>query len=210
LQGCSFRRVLRTQALRRGDCRARHLGDRPPAVPAVSRCRARQHHGQAVSLAPDAPIAVKASQRPGPERRALSGSAPPASRAHGRLGSGSGRRVSTPGDWAGVQPLAETVSSLAVRRAVPLKGCRARRRREHGERDKVGEVTPRAPRDPLPSPAPWSPGWLCEACLVVLTRHPQDRSPGIECRPSFLPLPGPAFRFAEFLFCFVRFPPVYP
>ena len=24
-------------------------GDRPPAVPAVSRCRARQHHGQAVS-----------------------------------------------------------------------------------------------------------------------------------------------------------------
>ena len=30
-----------------------------------------------------------------------------------------------------VQPLAETVPSLAVRRAVPLKGCRARRWREH-------------------------------------------------------------------------------
>ena len=40
-------------------------GDRPPAVPAVSRCRARQHHGQAVSLAPSAPIAVKMSQPPG-------------------------------------------------------------------------------------------------------------------------------------------------
>ena len=34
-------------------------GDRPPAVPAVSRCRARQHHDQAVSLAPGAPIAEK-------------------------------------------------------------------------------------------------------------------------------------------------------
>jgi len=41
LPGGSFRRVLRTQALRRGGCRARHLSDRPPAVPAVSRCRAR-------------------------------------------------------------------------------------------------------------------------------------------------------------------------
>jgi hypothetical protein len=50
---------------------------------------------------------------------------------HGRLGSGSGRRVSTPGAWADVQPLAETVPSLAVRRAVPLKGCRARLWREH-------------------------------------------------------------------------------
>ena len=56
-------------------------GDRPPAVPAVSRCRARQHHGQAVILAPDAPVAGKMSQPTGPERRALSGSAPPASRA---------------------------------------------------------------------------------------------------------------------------------
>ena len=33
-------------------------GDRPLAVSAVSRCRARQHHGQAVTLAPSAPIAV--------------------------------------------------------------------------------------------------------------------------------------------------------
>jgi hypothetical protein len=29
-------------------------GDRPPAVPAVSRC-VRQHHGQAVTLAPGTP-----------------------------------------------------------------------------------------------------------------------------------------------------------
>jgi hypothetical protein len=36
-------------------------GDRPPAVPAVSRCRARQHHGKAVTLAPDAPIAGRMS-----------------------------------------------------------------------------------------------------------------------------------------------------
>jgi hypothetical protein len=34
-------------------------GDRPPAVLAVSRCRARQHHGQANALASDAPEAVK-------------------------------------------------------------------------------------------------------------------------------------------------------
>jgi hypothetical protein len=40
-------------------------GDRPPAVPAVSRCRARQHYGQADVYAPDAPIAAKVSQRPG-------------------------------------------------------------------------------------------------------------------------------------------------
>ena len=56
-------------------------GDRPPAVPAVSRCRARQHHDQAVSLAPSAPIAGKDVTATGPERRALSGLAPPASRA---------------------------------------------------------------------------------------------------------------------------------
>ena len=37
----------------------------PPSVPAVSRCRARQHHGQAVSLAPDAPGTVKMSQTAG-------------------------------------------------------------------------------------------------------------------------------------------------
>ena len=38
-------------------------GDRPPAVPAVSRCRAPQHHGQAVTLAPGAPTARRMSQR---------------------------------------------------------------------------------------------------------------------------------------------------
>jgi hypothetical protein len=41
--------------------RARHPGDRPPAVPAVSRCRARQHHGQAESVAPDVLIAMNVS-----------------------------------------------------------------------------------------------------------------------------------------------------
>jgi hypothetical protein len=30
-------------------------GDRPPAVPAVSRCRARQHHDQADTLTSGAP-----------------------------------------------------------------------------------------------------------------------------------------------------------
>ena len=65
LRGGSFRRVLRAQALRRGGCRARHPGDRPPAVLAVSRCRARQHHGQADDHAPGAPIVVKMSQSPG-------------------------------------------------------------------------------------------------------------------------------------------------
>ena len=40
-------------------------GDRPPAVPAVSRCRARQHHGRAVTVAPGASIAARMSQRPG-------------------------------------------------------------------------------------------------------------------------------------------------
>jgi hypothetical protein len=61
LRGGSFRRVLRTHALRRGGFRARHPGDRQPAVPAVSRCRARQHHGQADDHAPGAPGAVKMS-----------------------------------------------------------------------------------------------------------------------------------------------------
>jgi hypothetical protein len=40
-------------------------GDRPPAVPAVSRCRARQHHGQADGVAPGAPIAGGMSQPAG-------------------------------------------------------------------------------------------------------------------------------------------------
>jgi hypothetical protein len=54
-------------------------GDRPPAVPAVSRCRARQHHGQAVNIAPSAPVTGENAAAAGAERRALSGSAPPAS-----------------------------------------------------------------------------------------------------------------------------------
>ena len=40
-------------------------GDRPPAVLAVSRCRARLHHDQAVTLAPGAPIAGKCHSRRG-------------------------------------------------------------------------------------------------------------------------------------------------
>jgi hypothetical protein len=54
-------------------------GDRPPAVPAAFRCRARQHHGQgrrARAGCADRREDVTAS---GPERRALSGLAPPAS-----------------------------------------------------------------------------------------------------------------------------------
>ena len=54
-------------------------GDRPPAVPAVSRCRARQHHGQAVSVAPECADRREDVTATGPERRALSGLAPPAS-----------------------------------------------------------------------------------------------------------------------------------
>jgi hypothetical protein len=66
LRGGSFRRVLRTQALRTRRAAAHGgPGDRPPAVLAVSRCRARQHHDQADDHAPDAPGAVKMSQRPG-------------------------------------------------------------------------------------------------------------------------------------------------
>ena len=40
-------------------------GDRPPAVLAVSRCRARQHHDQAVNVAPSAPSTERMSQSPG-------------------------------------------------------------------------------------------------------------------------------------------------
>jgi hypothetical protein len=57
-------RVLRTQAPRRGDCRTAPPGDRPPAVPAVPCCRAREHHGQAVNVAPSVP-AERMSQRAG-------------------------------------------------------------------------------------------------------------------------------------------------
>jgi hypothetical protein len=40
-------------------------GDRPLAVSAVSRCPARQHHDQAVNVAPNTPIADRMSQAPG-------------------------------------------------------------------------------------------------------------------------------------------------
>ena len=59
--GGSFRRVLRTQVLRRGGYRAQHPGDRPPAVLAVSRCRARQRHRQAVIVATSVPVAGRMS-----------------------------------------------------------------------------------------------------------------------------------------------------
>ena len=49
----------------RGGCRARHPGDRPRAVPAASRCRARLHHGQAVTVALSATRATRMSQPPG-------------------------------------------------------------------------------------------------------------------------------------------------
>ena len=54
-------------------------GDRPPALPAVSRCRARQHHGQTVILARGDVWSREDVTASGPERRALSGLAPPAS-----------------------------------------------------------------------------------------------------------------------------------
>src|SRR5262249_60428446 len=56
-------------------------GDRPPAVPAVSRCRADQHHHQDVTLA-STPANRRENVTPiRPERPAQSGAAPPASRA---------------------------------------------------------------------------------------------------------------------------------
>ena len=63
--GGSFAASFGRKPYGRGGCRARHLGDRPLAVLAVSRCRAHQHHGQAVSVAPDAPIAGRMSQPQG-------------------------------------------------------------------------------------------------------------------------------------------------
>jgi hypothetical protein len=54
-------------------------GDRPPAVPAVFRCRTCQHHDQADGVAPSTPEVVKTVTATGSERRALSGLAPPAS-----------------------------------------------------------------------------------------------------------------------------------
>ena len=62
-------------------------GDRPPAVPAVSRCRARQHHDQAVNVAPSALGAGTVSQRRGGTPRivragssSLNGASHPAAR----------------------------------------------------------------------------------------------------------------------------------
>jgi len=64
----------------RGGCRARLPRHQPQPVPAVtSPDAARRELVLAVSLAPGAPSAGRRSQRTGPERRALSGSAPPAS-----------------------------------------------------------------------------------------------------------------------------------
>ena len=56
----SWRRSAGGSARRRiGAAAAAHgtPGDRPNAVPAVSRCRTRQHHGRAVTLAPGTPAA---------------------------------------------------------------------------------------------------------------------------------------------------------
>jgi hypothetical protein len=82
LRGGSFRRVLRTQALRRGELPR-------SATPVTGRLRSPpypaaapwQHHDQAVNDVPSAPIASEDVTATGPERHALSGLAPPASRA---------------------------------------------------------------------------------------------------------------------------------
>jgi hypothetical protein len=62
-------------------------GDRPPAVPAVSRCRARQQHGQVVTFTPGVPIAGRMSQATGGTPRivragpsSLNGASHPAAR----------------------------------------------------------------------------------------------------------------------------------
>ena len=82
LRGGSFRRALRAEALRRDELprtaapvtgRSRSPPSRPDAAP--------HEQGQAVTLAPSAPIAVRKVTATGTERRALSRSAPPASRA---------------------------------------------------------------------------------------------------------------------------------
>ena len=75
----SCRRVLRTQALRRGELprTAAPVTDRlrSPPYPAA----APQHHDQAVNVAPSAPGAVKRSQRQGRYAAHCPGLAPPAS-----------------------------------------------------------------------------------------------------------------------------------
>jgi hypothetical protein len=80
LRGGSFARALRAVALRRGGCRARQAP--PPAATGPRRNgpdAARQEQDQAVSVAPCAPVAGRKITGSGPERHALSGSAPPAS-----------------------------------------------------------------------------------------------------------------------------------
>jgi hypothetical protein len=82
LPGGSFARVLRTKALR-----TRRLPRTAPPLPAATGPRhnvpdaAPRELIEAVSLAPDAPIAGRRSRGPGPESHALSGAAPPASSA---------------------------------------------------------------------------------------------------------------------------------
>ena len=82
LRGGSFRRALRAEALRRGELPR-------TAAPAPAAAGPRRHdpdaapheQDQAVALAPNAPITVRKVTATGTERRALSRSAPPASRA---------------------------------------------------------------------------------------------------------------------------------
>jgi Flp pilus assembly protein CpaB len=82
LRGGSFRRALRAEALRRDELPR-------TAAPAPAAAGPRRHdpdavpheQDQVVTLAPSAPIAVRKVTATGTERRALSRSAPPASRA---------------------------------------------------------------------------------------------------------------------------------
>jgi hypothetical protein len=69
---------------------------RTPGKP-DDRCHARQHHDQAVSLAPGAPIAVKMSQRSAGTPR-MSASAPPTGQGHPTLSAGHLRPPSGPKD----------------------------------------------------------------------------------------------------------------
>ncbi len=63
--GGSFRRVLRTPALRRGGCRARRPGDRPPAVPPYPAAAPASTTTKAVTRRVRCADAVKVSQSPG-------------------------------------------------------------------------------------------------------------------------------------------------
>lgn len=72
----AFAASLRRKPCGRGGCRARHPGDRPPTVPAVSRCRACQRRAQAVNVAAGCADRRDDVTATGPERRALSGAGP--------------------------------------------------------------------------------------------------------------------------------------